>query len=151
METKSNNSTAALINLSTLTQYFIPFGNFIFPIIIWSANKDKSEYIDQQGKETINFQLSLFVYTLALALIAIPIIIVGVFQNVSFNAIVNNEDLILDNFDFTQITGTIAIAIIAVILFVFMKIAEFLLIIYASLKTSNGDDFKYPLNIRFIK
>uniref|UniRef100_UPI00286AE0C0 DUF4870 domain-containing protein n=1 Tax=Flavobacterium sp. TaxID=239 RepID=UPI00286AE0C0 len=55
METTSKNSTAALMNLSTLTQYFIPFGNFIFPIIIWSANKEKSEYIDQQGKQTINF------------------------------------------------------------------------------------------------
>ncbi len=151
METKSNNTTAALINLSTLTQYFIPFGNFIFPIIIWSANKDKSEYIDQQGKETINFQLSLFLYTLGLALIAIPIVIVSVFQNVSFSAMVNHEDLILDNFNFTHITGTIAVAIIAIILFAFMKIAEFFLIIYASLKTSNGDTFKYPLNIRFIK
>jgi uncharacterized Tic20 family protein len=151
METKSNNSIAAFINLSTLTQYFIPFGNFIFPIIIWSANKDKSEYIDQQGKETINFQLSLFLYTLAMALIAIPIIIVSVFQNVSFSAMVNHEDLILNNFNFNHITGTLAVAIITVILFVLMKIAEFLLIIYASLKTSNGDDFKYPLNIRFIK
>ena len=53
METQSKNSTAALMNLSTLTQYFIPFGNLIFPIIIWSTNKDKSEYIDQQGKQTI--------------------------------------------------------------------------------------------------
>jgi uncharacterized Tic20 family protein len=86
-----------------------------------------------------------------MALIAIPIIIVSVFQNVSFSAMVNHEDLILNNFNFNHITGTLAVAIITVILFVLMKIAEFLLIIYASLKTSNGDDFKYPLNIRFIK
>jgi uncharacterized Tic20 family protein len=31
METNNKNNTAAFINLSTLTQYFIPFGNFIFP------------------------------------------------------------------------------------------------------------------------
>lgn len=151
MEAKSENSTAALTNLSTLTQYFIPFGNFIFPIIIWSTNKDKSEYIDQQGKETINFQLSLLLYSFVMALIAVPIIIISVFQNVSFSAIINDKDLILNNFNFSHISGTLTFAVITILLFVFMKIAEFFLIIYASLKTSNGDDFKYPLTIRFLK
>ena len=151
METTSKNTTAALINLSTLTQYFIPFGNLIFPIIIWSTNKDKSQYIDAQGKQTINFQLSLFVYTCILAMIAIPIIIITIVQNASFSALVNNDDLVLDDFNFTNINGVLAIAIVAIIVFIFMKIAEFFLIIYASLKTSNGDDFKYPLTISFLK
>ncbi|WP_309640022.1 DUF4870 domain-containing protein [Flavobacterium sp.] len=151
METQSKNSTAALINLSTLTQYFIPFGNLIFPIIIWSTNKDKSEYIDQQGKQTINFQLSLFVYTCILAMIAIPIIIITVIQNASFSAFINHDDLVFDEFNFNNINGVLTVAILAIILFIFMKIAEFFLIIYASLKTSNGDDFKYPLTINFLK
>ncbi|MBK8599820.1 MAG: DUF4870 domain-containing protein [Flavobacterium sp.] len=151
METNSKNSTAALINLSTLTQYFIPFGNFLFPIIIWSTTRDKSEYVNEQGKQTINFQLSLFLYTFVLALIAIPIVLVTFFNNVSFNAIINNDDLFFENFDFSNMTGVITIAISAIALFIFMKIAEFFLIIYASVKTSNGDNFKYPLTIPFIK
>jgi uncharacterized Tic20 family protein len=151
METNSKNSTAALINLSTLTQYFIPFGNFLFPIIIWSTTRDKSEYVNEQGKQTINFQLSLFLYTFVLALIAIPIVLVTFFNNVSFNAIINNDNLFLENFDFSNMTGVITIAISAIALFIFMKIAEFFLIIYASVKTSNGDNFKYPLTIPFIK
>jgi uncharacterized Tic20 family protein len=151
METNSKNSTAALINLSTLTQYFIPFGNFLFPIIIWSTTRDKSEYVNEQGKQTINFQLSLFLYTFVLALIAIPIALVTFFNNVSFNAIINNDDLFFENFDFSNLTGVITIAISAIALFIFMKIAEFFLIIYASVKTSNGDNFKYPLTIPFIK
>ena len=151
METNSKNSTAALINLSTLTQYFIPFGNFLFPIIIWSTTRDKSEYVNEQGKQTINFQLSLFLYTFVLALIAIPIVLVNFFNNVSFNAIINNDNLFLENFDFSNMTGVITIAISTIALFIFMKIAEFFLIIYASVKTSNGDNFKYPLTIPFIK
>ena len=151
METNTKNSTAALINLSTLTQYFIPFGNFIFPIIIWSTTKDKSEYVNQQGKETINFQLSLFLYSFILALIAIPIVIVSLFQNVSFNSFINNKEMIFENFDFSNISGVLTIAISAIFLFIFMKIAEFFLTIYASVKTSNGDDFKYPFTIAFIK
>lgn len=151
METASKNSTAALINLSTLTQYFIPFGNFIFPIIIWTSNKDKSEYIDQQGKETINFQLSLFVYSVVLALIAVPIIIIAIIRNASFSALIESDNLVLEDFNFNNINGILTVAIVAIIIFILMKIAEFFLIIYASLKTSNGDDFKYPLTIPFIK
>ena len=151
METATKNSTAALINLSTLTQYFIPFGNFIFPIIIWSTNKDKSDYIDQQGKQTINFQLSLFMYSCVLALIAVPIFIVAVLQNASFSALINNDDLVFNDFNLNEISGILTIAIVAVILFIALKVAEFFLIIYASLKTSNGDDFKYPFTINFLK
>ena len=151
METNSKNSTAALINLSTLTQYFIPFGNFIFPIVIWSTARDKSEYVNEQGKQTINFQLSLFLYTFILALIAIPIVAISFFNNVSFNAIINDDDVFFDNFDFSNMTGVLTIAISAICLFIFMKIAEFFLIIYASVKTSNGDNFKYPFTIAFIK
>ncbi len=151
METTNKNSTVAFINLSTLSQYFIPFGNFIFPIIIWTTNKDKSEYINQQGKDTINFQLSLLIYSFVLALIAIPIVLITFFQNVSFTAFANGNDFHIDHFNFNQITGVVSIAVFALFLFIFMKVAEFFLIIYASLKTSNGDAFKYPLTIPFLK
>ena len=84
-------------------------------------------------------------------MIAIPIIIITIVQNASFSALVNNDDLVFDDFNFTNINGVLTIAIVAIIVFIFMKIAEFFLIIYASLKTSNGDDFKYPLTISFLK
>ena len=151
MEATSKNSTAAIINLSTLTQYFIPFGNFIFPIILWTANKDKSDYVNVQGKETINFQLSLFLYSLLLAMLAIPALLVAVFKDANFNALVNGDDLVFDNFSIGEHTGLLTFGIMAVVVFVFMKVAEFFLIIHASVKTSNGEDFKYPLTIRFIK
>ena len=98
-----------------------------------------------------NFQLSLFVYSCILALIAVPIIVIAVIRNASFSAFVNDDDLVLNEFNFNNINGILTVAIIAVILFIGLKIAEFFLIIYASLKTSNGDDFKYPLTINFLK
>ncbi len=33
METTANKNTATLLQLSALTQYFFPLGNFIFPAI----------------------------------------------------------------------------------------------------------------------
>jgi hypothetical protein len=151
MTTNSNHTLAALINLSTLTQYFIPFGNFIFPIMIWSTKKDESEYINQQGKETINFQLSLFMYTLILALIAIPILLVTFFQHVSISDFKKGGDFVLDNFNPGDMNGFVIVGLMAIVAFIFMKVAEFFLIIYASIKTSDGADFKYPLTISFIK
>lgn len=151
METNSTKNTAALIHLSTLSQYVIPFGNYIFPIVIWSSSKDKSVFIDTQGKRAINFQLSLFLYSIVLALIAFPILFVTVFKNLSLHSLVSGEDWIIENFSLANITGIVAVAAFAGLLFCALKVAEFFLVIYASVKSSNGEDFNYPLTIPFIK
>ena len=150
METASNKNTATLIHLSTLSQYIIPFGNYIFPIVIWSTTRDKSEYVNAQGKQTLNFQLSLFLYTLVLAVVAVPIFFVTILQN-SNVALIDSDDFLIRNLNLGNISGMVAVVIIAVILFVFMKIAEFFLIIYASVKASNGEEYNYPLTIPFLK
>jgi uncharacterized Tic20 family protein len=149
METITEKNAATFTHLSTLTQYFIPFGNYIFPILIWSSKKDKSEFVDYNGKQVLNFQLSLFLYSLLLIAIAIPIFIITVFKNVPFNSVIHDESFVLNNFD--NSIGLLTIGILAVIIFGCLKIAEFFLIIYAAIKTSNGERFKYPITIAFIK
>lgn len=39
METVTKKSTTIITYLSTLCQYLVPFGGFIFPLLIWSSNK----------------------------------------------------------------------------------------------------------------
>ena len=151
MSTTNDNNTATFLHLSALSQYVIPFGNFILPIIIWSSSKDKSAYVDRQGKEAINFQLSLFLYSILLVLIAVPIFIIVLAKGLSASDLNNDGDFILQNFDFENMSSIIVISIIACLLFVFLKIAEFFLIIYAAVRTSSGEDFRYPITIRFLK
>ena len=151
METTTTKNTAALIHLSTLTQYLIPFGNYIFPIVIWSSTKDKSEYINVQGKNAINFQLSLFLYSMVLGLIAFPILFMTVLKNVSFTTLFNDNEWILSDLNFANLTGIVVVALTAAVCFFTLKVVEFFLIIYASVKSSNGEDFQYPLTIPFIK
>jgi len=151
METTNQKNLATFTHLSTLSQYCIPFGNYIFPILIWSTNKDKSELIDHQGKQVINFQLSILLYSLVLAIIAIPIFIVTVFSNIPLNTIINDEEFMFNHFSIENLTGIVIVGLIAILLFVGLKVAEFVLIIYASLKASNGEQYKYPLTIPFIK
>jgi len=151
METTTEKNIATFTHLSSLTQYFIPFGNYIFPILIWTSKKDESEFVDFHGKQVLNFQLSLLLYSLTLIMIAAPIFIFTVFSNISFNSMMNHHDFVFSDFDFGNNIGLITVGMIAVLLFGLLKVAEFFLIIYAAIKTSNGEKYQYPLTIPFIK
>jgi len=35
-----------------------PFGNLLGPLIIWQIKKDLDPFVDAQGKEALNFQIS---------------------------------------------------------------------------------------------
>ncbi|HQU08891.1 MAG: hypothetical protein B7X06_03455 [Verrucomicrobia bacterium 21-51-4] len=54
-----------LVHLSSLVQLlFIPLTHLICPMIIWLIKKDGSSWIDKQGKEAVNFNLSILIYGL---------------------------------------------------------------------------------------
>jgi len=42
--------------------YFIPLGNIIVPLILWSMRKDESELVNREGKKALNFQISFTIY-----------------------------------------------------------------------------------------
>ncbi|KVV15424.1 DUF4870 domain-containing protein [Flavobacterium sp. TMP13] len=154
METSNFKNTATFTHLSTLSQYFIPFGNYIFPIIIWTTNKEKSEFVNHHGKQTLNFQLSLLLYSLVLALVAIPIFFTLIFRNLPISAVIEDEAFIFNNFNnfnFSDNIGLLSIGVLALFLFCLLKIVEFYLVIYASIKASNGEWYKYPMTINFLK
>lgn len=151
METSTERNTATFTHLSALSQYIIPFGNYIFPILIWTSGKDKSEFVNHHGKETLNFQLSLLLYSLVLAIIAIPILVLTIFKNIPFQKLIHHHDFVFNDFTFGDNIGIITIGLVSVFIFFGLKIAEFFLIINASIKASNGEKYKYPLTIPFIK
>ncbi|MHC4882715.1 MAG: DUF4870 domain-containing protein [Planctomycetota bacterium] len=43
----------------------IPFANIIGPLILWLIKKEDFAFVDDQGKEALNFQISLAIYALA--------------------------------------------------------------------------------------
>ena len=151
METNSNKTTAAITHLSALTQYFIPFGNFIFPIIIWSSKKEQSEFIDYHGKQVLNFQLSIFIYSLILGIIAIPVLLFTIFNGVSLEALINDNDFIWSQLDLGNLIGEITFGILLLIAFFLLKVFEFFLLIIAAINASNGERYQYPITINFIK
>jgi uncharacterized Tic20 family protein len=50
--------------------FIIPFASIIGPLIIWMIKRDEMPFVDDQGKESLNFQI-----TMTLALIASAILI----------------------------------------------------------------------------
>jgi hypothetical protein len=47
-----------------------PFGNVIGPLVVWLVKKDEHAFIDDQGKESLNFQMTLASLQFVLFLLA---------------------------------------------------------------------------------
>ena len=56
---KDQNMWAMFCHLSGLLIFFFPIGNIVAPLIIRLTKKDEFPLVDDQGKEAINFQISM--------------------------------------------------------------------------------------------
>lgn len=150
METTANRNTSTLLQLSALSQYFFPLGNYIFPVVIWSLKKDDSKFVDYNGKQAINFQLSLLLYCMVLLVIAVPIFMYAAFSNMELY--LNGDfEWVVNEFTIEKLTGTLLIGFLASFFILALKVFEFIIIFYAAVKNSNGQIYDYPLSIKFIK
>ncbi len=71
---------AMLTHISTFAAFVFPVGNIIAPLIIWLIKKDEFPLVDDQGKEVLNFQISMTIYIIASVVlvffvIGIPVLI----------------------------------------------------------------------------
>jgi uncharacterized Tic20 family protein len=109
----TENSYIALMHISQLSGYILPFLGFIAPVILWIMNKDSNDKVDATGKHILNFIFSWFIYVcgaaiLCLLLIGIPLLIA-------------------------------------------LSIAQIVFAIIAAIKANNGESWKYPFTIDFLK
>jgi hypothetical protein len=77
---ESERNWAMLCHLSAFAGFFFPFGAIIGPLICWLSRKDESQWIDQNGKAALNFQISVLLYMvlatpLCFIIVGIPIVI----------------------------------------------------------------------------
>ena len=113
-ENKKANMWAMFCHLSGFLIFIgIPFGNIIAPLIIWLIKKDEFPLVDDQGKESLNFQISITIYGI--------------------------------------VAGLLCFIFIGFILLPVIFVADIVLIIIATVKTNDGETYRYPFTIRFIK
>ena len=77
---KDGRTWAMLYHFSAFAGLIFPFGNFLAPLIIWLIKKEELPFVEDQGKEVLNFQISMTIYLLisgilCIILIGIPILI----------------------------------------------------------------------------
>jgi uncharacterized protein len=106
-------NTAVAAHLSTLAGLVVPFGSIIGPLAVWLTRRDRDPFIDDTGREALNFGISIAIYGLvvlvaALMLVGIPLLIAGV-------------------------------------------IAWVVLASLAAAKASQGQSYRYPLTMRFVR
>ncbi|MCB0382663.1 MAG: DUF4870 domain-containing protein [Psychroserpens sp.] len=68
---RQDNQLIVLTHLSQLLTFLTGFGGFIVPLVIWITQKNNVYKMDEQGKHILNFQISMFIYSL----ICIPLIL----------------------------------------------------------------------------
>jgi uncharacterized Tic20 family protein len=85
-ENRDERMWAMFCHLSGLAGFIFPFGNIIAPLVIWMVKKEEYELVNDQGKEALNFQISMTIYILAsvvliFLVIGIPLLIIlGIFS-----------------------------------------------------------------------
>jgi uncharacterized protein len=144
MSQETQNNNALFIHLSALSNLFIPLGNLIFPIVLWQAFKKEGAFVDHHGKEAVNFNLSFFIYSIVIVIVFIASLLGVIFNSFQMNEL-NNPDQV---FEIIFSSGGILFSLFVLIL---LGIFKFILIILAAIKAGQGELYRYPLTIRFIK
>jgi uncharacterized Tic20 family protein len=63
-----------LCHLIALAGFIIPFGNIVGPLVIWLIKREEFPFVDDQGKEAINFQISITIYMIISAILIVVVI-----------------------------------------------------------------------------
>ncbi|NJP10312.1 MAG: DUF4870 domain-containing protein [Leptolyngbyaceae cyanobacterium RU_5_1] len=122
----------------------IPYAGLLAPLLIWLLKRDLHPFVDEQGKESINFQLSMAIYATVAALLGgglFVLFFLGLITTSSDSS--SSPDLFFAWFG--QFFFTFLILPALVILF------ETVLAIFAAIRASEGDVYRYPITLRFLK
>ncbi|MDJ0866295.1 MAG: DUF4870 domain-containing protein [Myxococcota bacterium] len=103
---------AVFCHLGGFAGYVFPFGNVIAPLVLWLMRREESEYVEDHGREALNFQISITLYA--------------------------------------AIAGVLILALIGIPLLIAVAIFQFVWMIIASVRASEGERYRYPLTLRLL-
>ena len=107
-------SWAAACHASSLLGFFVPAGGHILaPLVVWLIKRPESVEVDAHGKESLNFQLSMLIYSI--------------------------------------IAGILCVVLIGFVLLPILHVLNVVLVIVAAVRAGEGQLYRYPLTIRFLR
>ena len=63
-----------LAHLSTLVGLIVPFGSVLGPLVVWLIKKDTMPFAAEQGKEALNFNITVLIAFIVSAILTIVLI-----------------------------------------------------------------------------
>lgn len=103
---------AMATHLAAFAVFVVPVP-VVGPLVVWLLKREEHPYIDEQGKEAVNFNISVLIYTIVSALLMLIAV------------------------------GVVLLAVVG--------IAWFVLTIIAAVRTANGEEYRYPATMRFVR
>lgn len=147
MKKNNENTNAFLIHICGFAGFLYPFGSIITPLIAWHTFKNRSQFLDEQGKEAVNFNISFSLYKILLSLIFIPVALGSFLSNFDFDSFSFYHFEGNFNWNTNDIFGFLSVVSLIGIL----MIIRVILTIMAALKAKEGENYKYPFTLKFIK
>jgi len=123
-----------LCHLSFFAIFVLPLGNVLGPLTLWHVKKHRSPFVMDQGKECVNFQISMTIYLLTLLVLSV----MGMLT-LQENGIIRPTG------------GCLPIALLILSITLGVTFVNIVLVILGAVKSDRGEYFRYPLNIRFIR
>ena len=75
IDQKQERMWAMISHLAALVAFIgIPFGNVLGPLVVWLIKKNEMPLVDTNGKEALNFQISMTIYFIVAGLLAFIVI-----------------------------------------------------------------------------
>jgi hypothetical protein len=98
----------------------IPMGHLLGPLVLWLIKKEEFPFVDQEGKEAVNFQITSTIIGIFVLVISIPMAMTGI-------------GLCL------VIPLVIALSVVWIVF-----------VVLAAMESNKGRPYRYPINFRFI-
>jgi uncharacterized protein len=106
-------NTAVAAHLSTFAGLVVPFGSVIGPLAVWLTQRHRDPFIDDAGREALNFGISIAVYV--------------------------------------SVAAVAALMLVGIPLLIFGLVAWVVLASLAAIRASQGQAYRYPLTMRFVR
>jgi uncharacterized protein len=119
----------------------IPYVKLLAPFLIWSLRRGDHPFVDDNGKEAFNFQLSMTIYWTIAGVLSVTVFFL--FNLSIMFSVVNNAP--------ESLIGSFSVMLLFIGASVIITLFEAVLAVFAAIKANNGEFYRYPLTLRFFK
>lgn len=93
-----------LTHAAAFAGFAVPFGNILGPLVVWLVKKDESRFLDANGKQALNFQItwtvligiSLLTLLVGIGLLIVPVVMLAWLIFVVLAMVRASEDQVYD-------------------------------------------------------